>query len=728
METMNTLGSWLLPAFILIGMVAAAHGADTEGTHPPNHLEGEKSPYLLQHAMNPVDWYPWGPEAFERARAEDKPIFLSIGYSTCHWCHVMERESFEDEEVAALLNDTFVCIKVDREERPDIDAVYMEAARVLSGGGGWPLTIVMTPDKQPFYAATYLPKTSRFGRPGIMELVPRLKELWSTRREELVDTAGRVTSALREQEALSGGVELGTDVMDEAYGQLKSAFDPEHGGFGTAPKFPTPHQLLFLLRHWNRTNDPGALAMVESTLGSMRRGGIYDHVGFGFHRYSTDAEWLLPHFEKMLYDQAMLTMAYTETYLATGNDDYERTAREIISYVLRDMTDEGGAFYSAEDADSEGIEGKFYVWSTSEVRDVLGENDAGFAADVFGLSDGGNVKDEGSGEQSGANVLHLPATHSSTAKRLNVSEEELRERIEEVRARLFDARAKRVRPYLDDKVLTDWNGLMLSALARAAQAFDEPAYAVAAARCADFILDTMRDGTGRLLHRYRDGDAAITATADDYAFLAMGLFDLYEATHEPRYLGESARLTEEMLSLFWDEDGGGFFFTPDDGELLLTRRKDVYDGAVPSANSVALLNLLRLGSALARPEFDERAAALARTFSGTVERYPAGYTMFLAGLDYGMGPSIELVIVGEAGSEDTQALLGEAHRRFVPNMVVLYRPTVDAGDVLALVPWMEHHVRVDGRATAYVCRDRVCRLPVTDPDALALEISGALAR
>ena len=723
MEHMTEAAAWLLP-IALLALVGPAAGAGA-ASHGPNHLAGEKSPYLLQHAMNPVDWYPWGPEAFEKALAEDKPVFLSIGYSTCHWCHVMERESFEDHEVAALLNEAFVCIKVDREERPDIDAVYMEAARMMSGGGGWPLTIVMTPDKRPFFAATYLPKTSRFGRPGMMELVPRIAELWSSRRDELVDTAGRVTSAMRSQAAPSRGAELGTDVMDEAYGQLRSAFDSEHGGFGTAPKFPTPHQLLFLLRYWNRTGETEALAMVESTLRAMRRGGVYDHVGFGFHRYSTDAEWLLPHFEKMLYDQAMLTMAYTEAHLATGDVDYERTARELIEYVLRDMTDERGAFYSAEDADSEGVEGKFYVWDSSEVRDVLGEEDAGFAADVFGLTGAGNVRDEASGRQTGANVLHLPAAPANLAARMDVSEDELLERVESVRAKLFDFRAKRVRPHLDDKVLTDWNGLMIAALARAAQAFDEPAYAEAARRCAEFLLDAMRDGGGRLLHRYRDGEAAIRATADDHAFLAMGLFDLYEATHEPRYLSESARLTSEMLSLFWDEHDGGFFFTPDDGEQLLTRRKEIYDGAVPSANSVALLNLLRLGDAAARPELTERADALGRAFAGTITRYPSGHTMFLSALDYGIGPSIELVIVGEEEGEDTRALLKAARGRFLPNKVVLLRPPAEADDILTLVPWIEHHVRVDGRATAYVCRDRECRLPVTEADALTRELSGS---
>ncbi|HYW69334.1 MAG TPA: thioredoxin domain-containing protein, partial [bacterium] len=383
MDSMHSLGAHLVPAVILLGVVVAAEAtghADRRGT---NHLAGEKSPYLLQHAGNPVDWHPWGPEAFAKARAEDKPVFLSIGYSTCHWCHVMEKESFEDDAVAELLNDTFVCIKVDREERPDIDAVYMDAARVMSGGGGWPLTIVMTPDKQPFYAATYLPRTSRFGRPGMMELVPRIGELWDTRRDELVDTAGRVASTLREQSALPGGAKLGADALDEAYEQLRASFDSEQGGFGTAPKFPTPHQLLFLLRYWNRTGETDALAMVESTLRAMRRGGVYDQVGHGFHRYSTDAEWLLPHFEKMLYDQAMLVLASTEASLAGGDRTHRRTVDEVVSYVLRDMTSPEGGFYSAEDADSEGEEGLFYLWSIAELNEALGEKDAVFAASVW---------------------------------------------------------------------------------------------------------------------------------------------------------------------------------------------------------------------------------------------------------------------------------------------------------------------------------------------------------
>ncbi|MBN2565875.1 MAG: thioredoxin domain-containing protein, partial [Candidatus Eisenbacteria bacterium] len=622
-----------------------------------NRLEHEKSPYLLQHASNPVDWYPWGDEAFMRARAEDRPVLLSIGYSTCHWCHVMERESFQDSEVAALLNRSFVCVKVDREERPDVDAVYMEAGRTMSGGGGWPLTLFMAPDRRPFFAMTYIPKTGRFGRPGMMELVPRIAELWSTQRGELLDTAGRVVSALLQETAQPVPRELGVDVMDRAYARLRSEFDGEHGGFGTRPKFPTPHQLLFLLRYWNRAGERDALAMVEATMAGMRQGGIHDHVGFGFHRYSTDEAWLVPHFEKMLYDQAMMVMACTESYLATGKHCCEHTLRGVVEYVLRDLTDDLGAFYSAEDADSEGVEGKFYTWKLSELRELLGEDDLEFATSASRLTEEGNVRDEATGRPTGVNILHLADSPGDLAKKLGVTEQAFFDRLESVRSRLFEARSRRVRPSLDDKILTDWNGLMIAALARASQALGEPSFADAARRAADFVLTTMRNEEGRLLHRYRDGEAAILANADDHAFLAMGLFDLYEATHETRYLRESARLMDDMLTLFWDGDGGGFFFSPRDGESLLTRRKEIYDGAVPSSNSVALLNLLRLGSALARPDLTELADSLVRAFAGTVAASPSAHTMFLTAYDFALGPSVEVVIAGDPEDDHTGALL-----------------------------------------------------------------------
>jgi uncharacterized protein YyaL (SSP411 family) len=636
----------------------------------------------------------------------------------------MERESFENEQVAALLNESFVCVKVDREERPDIDAVYMEAARAMSGGGGWPLTIIMTPDGRPFFSATYIPRTSRFGMPGMLDLVPRIAELWRTRRDDLVETAGHVADAISDTTEIPSAGELSADVLDEAYRHLRAAFDGARGGFGNAPKFPTPHQLLFLLRYWRRTGNRDALGMVENSLSAMRRGGIYDQLGFGFHRYSTDAEWLLPHFEKMLYDQAMHVMALTEARLATGERSYERTAREIIEYVLRDMTDESGGFYSAEDADSEGVEGKFYVWNLSEVRRVLGPDDADVAERVFGLSEGGNVRDEASGRETGANVLRLVEPVDVLAERSGLAPDALTDRLESVRERLLRARADRVRPRLDDKVLTDWNGLMIAALARAAQAFDEPRYAESAAGCADFILGALRDRTGRLLHRYRDGDAAIPGGADDYAFLSLGLFDLYEATHRIVYLAEAARLTDQMIALFWDETACGFFSTPHDGERLLARRKELYDGALPSANSVALLNLLRLGDALARPDLAELASSLASAFSGAVAAHPSAYTMFLSALDYALGPSVEIVVVGRPQDQEARALLGAVRSSFVPNKVVLQRPIHDAQEILDVVPWLGQHGQVGGRATAYVCLDGACGLPVTDAESLRQALSG----
>ncbi|MGH7890123.1 MAG: thioredoxin domain-containing protein, partial [Thermodesulfobacteriota bacterium] len=475
----------------------------------PNRLISEKSPYLLQHAHNPVDWYPWGEEAFVKAKNEDKPIFLSIGYSTCHWCHVMENESFEDEEVAKLMNDAFVSIKVDREERPDIDSIYMTVCQMLSQGGcGWPLNIIMTPDKKPFYAATYIPKENRHGRAGMLEFIPRIKEIWKTQRDNVLDSADQITSAIRQASQVSNekkGKELDGSTFEKAYDQLAQNFDTVHGGFGRAPKFPTPHNLLFLLRCWKRTGKDKALEIVEKTLSAMRRGGIYDHVGFGFHRYSTDPEWLVPHFEKMLYDQAMLSMAYIEGYQATGNRDYEKTAREIFTYVLRDMTSPDGGFYSAEDADSEGEEGKFYLWTEDEIRKVLNKEESDLVMKVFNVEKGGNFSDEATGRKTHSNIFHLSGSLSDAASLLNLEREQLERRIETAREKLFSVREKRIHPHKDDKILTDWNGLMIAALAKGASAFDEPKYAEAAGRAVGFILSRMQKSDGELLHRYRDG-------------------------------------------------------------------------------------------------------------------------------------------------------------------------------------------------------------------------------
>ncbi|HLG28805.1 MAG TPA: thioredoxin domain-containing protein, partial [Candidatus Brocadiales bacterium] len=588
--------------------VTKLHATESKKMAKPNRLINEKSPYLLQHADNPVDWYPWGDEAFEKARKENKPILLSIGYSTCHWCHVMEHESFEDPEVARLMNETFVSIKVDREERPDIDNIYMTVCQMISRGNcGWPLNIIMTPDNKPFFAATYIPKEARFGRAGMLELIPRLKELWTTQRDEVMKSANQITSALQQGLGSSGqlkGEELDESSLEKAYDQLAGTFDSSNGGIGTAPKFPTPHNYLFLLRYWKRSGNENALAMVEKTLQSMRLGGIYDHVGFGFHRYSTDPNWFVPHFEKMLYDQAMLAMAYIEAYQATGKKDYEQTAREIFTYVLRDMTDPGGGFYSAEDADSEGEEGKFYLWSEREIKQVLGKDDAEFFIKVFNIDEEGNFGEEATGRKTGDNILHLKKPVAEIALSLNISQEELNKKIQVAREKLFKVREKRVHPHKDDKVLTDWNGLMIAALAKGSQAFNEPEYSVAAGRAVDFILKNLRDKSGELLHRYRDGESGIRANVTDYAFLVWGLTELYEATFDVNYLKTALELNRELIENFWDEDNGGFYFTSSDVEELIVRQKEINDGAIPSGNSVAMLNLIRLGRITANSDLE----------------------------------------------------------------------------------------------------------------------------
>jgi len=690
----------------------------THTEHKYNRLIHEKSPYLLQHADNPVDWYAWGEEAFQKAHQEDKPIFLSIGYSSCHWCHVMEHESFEDPQVAALMNDAFVNIKVDREERPDIDDVYMTVAQMMTRRGGWPLNIIMTPDKVPFFAATYIPKDRRWGQAGMLTLIPAIKERWETRRDELLSVADRVSGALQQISQDTPGDELSETTLELAFQQLSQHFDAQHGGFGNAPKFPTPHNLLFLLRYWKRTGNERALHMVEQTLQAMRRGGVFDHVGFGFHRYSTDAHWLLPHFEKMLYDQAMLAMAYTEAYQATGNEAYRETVEDVFTYVLRDMTAPEGGFYSAEDADSEGEEGKFYFWTQRELREVLGEEEANLVVRVLGVEPGGNFADEATREKTGKNILYLREPFMQLAVKLGMSEQELADRVEAARRKLFAHREQRVHPLKDDKVLTDWNGLMIAALAKAARAFDEPRYAAAAADAANFVLEHMLGSDGRLLHRYRDGEAALPAYAADYAFLTWGLLELYEATFEVGYLERALALNADLVEHFWDRETGGFYSTSDDGEELLVRQREIYDGAVPSANSVAMLNLLRLGRMTAAPDLEEKAASISRAFSKSVGQSPAAYTQLLVAVDFALGPSYEVVIVGKSQAEDTRAMLRGLRMQFVPNKVVLFRPAGESPDIAKWAEFTRYQSGIDGKATAYVCRNYHCKFPTTDVEAM----------
>lgn len=681
-----------------------------------NRLAFEKSPYLLQHADNPVDWYPWKAEAFEKAQRENKPVFLSIGYSTCHWCHVMAHESFENPEVAKLMNETFISVKVDREERPDIDAVYMTVCQGMTGGGGWPLTIIMTPDKRPFFAATYIPRESRFGQAGMMELISRIRELWTTRQDEVTKAAGEIVTILQQSAPEASGIELEESTLHLAYEQLSRSFDHQHGGFGDRPKFPTPHHFTFLLRYWKRTGNEKALHMVERSLQAMRLGGIYDHLGFGFHRYSTDSRWLVPHFEKMLYDQAMLAMAYTEAYQATGKEEYERTSREIFTYVLRHMTAPEGGFYCAEDADSEGQEGRFYLWTKAEIRQILDSEEADLAITVFNIEEGGNFAEESTGKRDGSNILYLRKSLKEISSELKISEQEIEERLSSIRSKLFAHREKRIHPHKDDKILTDWNGLMIAALAKGAQVFNESKYTEAARRAADFILTTLRPSDGRLLHRYRDREAAISSCLGDYAFLIWGLLELYEATFEVSYLKNAIDLNRDLLEHFWDQSNGGFYSAPDDGERLLIRQKEIYDGALPSGNSVAMTNLLRLGRITANHELEEKAARLGSTFSRDVKTSPIAYTHLMAAVDFAVGPSYEIIISGDSQADDTEAMIKTLRTCFLPNKVVLLYPREkESPEIRQLAKFISGLSRsIDGKATAYVCSDYSCNLATAD--------------
>ncbi len=688
-----------------------------------NYLIREKSPYLLQHAYNPVNWYPWGDKAFAKAHNENKPIFLSIGYSTCHWCHVMQKESFEDTEVAKLLNDTFVCVKVDREERPDIDNLYMSVCQLMTGSGGWPLTIVMTPNKKPFYAATYIPKKTRSGRIGLIELIPQIRTLWYQKQDRILHTVNQVAIALEHISHVSGSGFLDKAIFKTTYEELRRNFDENYGGFGNAPKFPTPHNLLFLLRYWKLSGEKKPLEMVEKTLVAMRSGGIYDHIGFGFHRYSTDRQWLVPHFEKMLYDQALLAYVYTETYQVTRKKVYEKTAREIFNYVSRAMTSPQGAFYSAEDADSEGKEGKFYVWSYNEIKRRLGR-DTNFILKVFGVEKGGNFVEESSGRETGRNILHLQISQASMAREFGMSEQSFLKRLERVRKRLLRIREQRIHPHKDDKILTDWNGLMIAALAKGAQVFHDSQLADVAKRATSFILNIMQKD-GRLLHRFRDGEAALSASIDDYAFLIWGLIELYEATFEPVYLETALNLNTDMIKLFWDHKNGGFYFTPEDGEHLMVRQKQFQDSALPSGNSVAMWNLVRLGHITANLDFEKMALEMAELMAHRVKQFPQSHAHLVVALDLLLGGCSEVVVVGDLNKSDTQRMIKAIRNRFLPHIVVVYRPCLEEKPEIArLAPYTEQHNTIKNRATAYICVEAQCKLPTTNIQKMLRMLSG----
>ena len=666
----------------------------TDPERIPNRLINEKSPYLLQHAYNPVDWYPWGNEAFLKAKVEDKPIFLSIGYSTCHWCHVMERESFEDEEVVDFLNKNFVSIKVDREERPDVDSIYMNVCQALTGSGGWPLTIIMTHDQKPFFAGTYFPKDDRMGMQGLMTILKAVTNAWTNNRKLLLQSGDKITEYIS-RKIESGMESISENIFDEAFNSFEQYFDPVYGGFGHAPKFPTPHNLMFLLRYWKRTNNPAVLQMVEKTLDSMYKGGIYDHIGFGFCRYSTDNKWLVPHFEKMLYDNALLAITYLETYQATKKEKYGLIARDILSYVLRDMTSQEGGFYCAEDADSEGEEGKFYIWDLEEIYSVLGEEEGRAFASFYNITSKGNFK--------GKNIPNLINN--------NLPYENIRA-FKASRDKLFIHREKRIRPLKDDKILTSWNGLMISAFAIAGRVLNDDKYTQTAINAANFIINNLIRDDGRLLSRYRDGEAKHLAYLEDYAFFIYGLLELYETTYKSDYLKRAVSLSDDLLELFWDENDGGLFIYGNDSEQLLTRPKEIYDGAIPSGNSVSVLNFLRLSRLTEKFEYEEKANQIFRTFSGSIKLQPFSHSFCLMALLFAFSRGQEIIISTDS-RENAKPYIDIINEKFSPFSVSLVYTHGD--ETLAeIAPFIKSYNTEPGKTKAYVCEKHSCKAPIAD--------------
>jgi uncharacterized protein YyaL (SSP411 family) len=684
----------------------------TEHTHT-NRLISETSPYLLQHAHNPVDWFPWGEEAFEVARREHKPILLSIGYSACHWCHVMEHESFENAEIARLMNENFVNIKVDREERPDLDQIYMNAVQMMTHHGGWPMTVFLTPEAVPFYAGTYFPPEDRYNMPGFPRVLMSLAEAFRERPEEIKQTADSVLSELNRSAATSESNEsLSKELLDTAYHGTAKNYDSTNGGFGAAPKFPPAMSLEFLLHTFSRLASPQALEIVRHTCQKMAEGGIYDHLGGGFHRYSTDARWLVPHFEKMLYDNALLSRLYLHYYQVSGDESARLVAEGVLDYVVREMTDPLGGFYSTQDADSEGVEGKFFVWSLDEVKEILGESDAILFAAYYDVTEPGNFE--------GKNILNVTRSLSEVAVDHKVSVDRFREVLERGRTKLFEAREKRIKPARDEKVLTAWNGLMLASFAEAAAILNRPDYAEIGKRNAGFVLANLRRDD-LLLRTYKEGQAKLNAYLEDYAFFIDGLITLFETTSELRWLTEAKTLTEKMIEEFWDDQDGGFFYTGKSHEELIIRSKDFFDNATPSGNSVAADVLLRLGLLTDNSDYQRRAATVLRLAAAMLRRYPSGFGRMLCALDFYLGRPKEIAVIGTHGSEATESLLKEVWRPYLPNKVVAQ---ANPGDLKSaqLVPLLRERPQVGGKPTAYVCEHFTCKKPATSAEELASQL------
>ncbi|KYC65536.1 thioredoxin domain-containing protein [Heyndrickxia coagulans] len=673
---------------------------------PFNRLIHEKSPYLLQHARNPVDWYPWGEDAFAKAKRENKPVFVSIGYSTCHWCHVMERESFENEEVARILNEKFVAIKVDREERPDIDAIYMLVCQMMTGQGGWPLSVFLTPEKVPFYAGTYFPRESRYGMPGFKEVLHYLSQQYTENPDRIKDVGTQVKQALEASREKGEQTALTKETTGRAFQTYKQAFDPRYGGFGKAPKFPMPHSLVFLLMYAKFYENRDALAMATKTLDGLARGGIYDHIGYGFSRYSVDEKFLVPHFEKMLYDNALLALAYTDAFRMTKNARYKKITEEIIKYVLRDMAHPDGGFYSAEDADSEGEEGKFYVWTPKEVKDVLGEQLGTLFCQAYGITGQGNFE--------GKNIPNQITTHLETiAKKEGISPAALAEKLETARQSLFQHREKRVRPFRDDKILTAWNGLMIAALAKAGRVFYQPSYVQAAEKAVSFIRDNLIQN-GRVMVRYRDGEVKNKGFIDEYAFLLWGYMELYESTFAPFYLAEAKRLAGNMIDLFWDGHGGGFFFSGNDDEPLLVRQKESYDGALPSGNSVAACQLLRLAKLTGDFTLEEKVQQMFQAFSKVIHDDPNAHAMMMQAVMYAQQATKEVVIVMDDETEKAVDFIRHIQENFHPEISFMAVKRREKKKLSKIAPFIEDYAMINGQPTIYVCENFSCNQPTND--------------
>jgi uncharacterized protein len=682
-----------------------------------NRLINETSPYLLQHAHNPVDWFPWGEEAFEIARREQKPILLSIGYSACHWCHVMEHESFENEAIANLMNQNFVNIKVDREERPDLDQIYMNAVQMMTHHGGWPMTVFLTPDAVPFYAGTYFPPEDRYNMPGFPRVLISLADAYRERPEDIQQTAASVLTELKRSAATVESGDLSAELLDAAHRGISKNYDSTNGGFAGAPKFPPAMALEFLLHTFHRTTNKEALEIVSNTCRKMAQGGIYDQLGGGFHRYSTDAQWLVPHFEKMLYDNALLARLYLHYYQVSRDEAARAVAEGVLDYVVREMTDANGGFYSTQDADSEGVEGKFFVWSLDEVKQLLSERDAVVFAEYYNVTSGGNFE--------GENILNVTRDLSETAAAERMAIEDLKRTLERARKILFEAREKRVKPARDEKILTAWNGLMLASFAEAAAILDRADYLAIATQNARFVLNNLRRD-GLLLRTYKDGQAKLNAYLEDYAFFIDGLVTLFETSGELQWLEEARSLTATMIEEFWDDEEGGFFYTGRSHEDLIVRSRDFFDNATPAGNSVAAEVLLRIGLLTDNSDYQRRAATILRLTASAAQRYPSGFGRLLCALDFYLATPKEIAIIGDPGAQETRLLIAEVWKNYLPNKI-LAQSFPENTDAVRTIPLLRDRPLLDNKATAYVCERFICKNPVTSAADLATQLLNSVA-